>query len=57
MEGIRLAGTFGLYRQATAADVVQDGDQEVHVRPGDNIFVSFVRSPFLNSFPSPISFP
>lgn len=43
MEGIRLAGTFGSYRQATADDVIREDDgRYVHVRSGDKVFVSFV---------------
>lgn len=54
MEGIRLAGTFGLYRQAESADIVKDGDEEVQVKAGDSVFVSFVgaaRDPV--AFPNP----
>ena len=43
MEGIRLAGTFGLYREATDSDVVNDGENgTVNVKPGDSVFVPFV---------------
>jgi cytochrome P450 len=43
MEGIRMAGTFGLYREATTADVIQEDDgREVPVKAGDRVFVSFV---------------
>jgi Tfp pilus assembly protein PilP len=42
MEGIRLAGTFGTYRQAIASDVVNDNGKDVHVKAGDRVFVSFV---------------
>ncbi|GJC85452.1 psi-producing oxygenase A [Colletotrichum liriopes] len=43
MEGIRLAGTFGSYREATQDDVViEDDGREVPVRRGDRVFVSFV---------------
>jgi hypothetical protein len=42
MEGIRLAGTFGLYRGATSADVINDDGRTVEVNPGDSVFVSFV---------------
>ncbi|KAJ0163325.1 Linoleate 10R-lipoxygenase [Colletotrichum tanaceti] len=43
MEGIRLAGTFGSYREATRDDViVEDDGREVPVRRGDRVFVSFV---------------
>jgi prostaglandin-endoperoxide synthase 1/linoleate 10R-lipoxygenase len=43
MEGIRLAGTFGSYREAAVADtILEDDRREVPVRPGDRVFVSFV---------------
>jgi hypothetical protein len=46
MEGIRLAGTFGVYREAAEADVVDDGENGiVNVNAGDSVFVSFVSSP------------
>ena len=54
MEGIRLNGTFGSYREATTSTTVQDGDREVSIKPGDKVFVSFVgaaRDP--NVFPTP----
>ncbi|KAB5575357.1 linoleate diol synthase [Coniochaeta sp. 2T2.1] len=42
-EGIRLAGTFGSYREAAVADtIVEDDGREVSVEPKDRIFVSFV---------------
>ncbi|KAM0345970.1 hypothetical protein ACHAPU_006024 [Fusarium lateritium] len=43
MEGIRMAGTFGLYREAAVADIIQEDDgRSVPVSPGDRVFVSFV---------------
>jgi cytochrome P450 len=55
MEGIRLAGTFGSYRQASRDDVlVEDDGREVPVPAGARVFVSFVsaaRDP--NRFPDP----
>lgn len=43
MEGIRLAGTFGSYREVAAKDtIVEDNGEQVHVKPGDRVFVSFV---------------
>ncbi|OLN90159.1 Linoleate 10R-lipoxygenase [Colletotrichum chlorophyti] len=55
MEGIRLAGTFGSYREAAQDDViVEDDGREVPVRRGDRVFVSFVsaaKDP--QHFPSP----
>lgn len=43
MEGIRLAGTFGLYREAAADDTIyEDDERQVPVNKGDKVFVSFV---------------
>ncbi|KAI9845144.1 MAG: hypothetical protein M1837_005029 [Sclerophora amabilis] len=42
MEGIRLNGTFGSYREATASVTVDDNGRQVPVKPGDHVFVSFV---------------
>lgn len=43
MEGIRMAGTFGLYRKASVADTITEDDgRKVPVHPGDRVFVSFV---------------
>ncbi|KAM5345930.1 hypothetical protein ACJ41O_011791 [Fusarium nematophilum] len=43
MEGIRMAGTFGLYREAAEADVItEDNGDEIPVQPGTRVFVSFV---------------
>ncbi|KAJ9645772.1 hypothetical protein H2199_002812 [Coniosporium tulheliwenetii] len=42
MEGIRLNGTFGSYREAAGSATVDDGGRLVHVKPGDKVFVSFV---------------
>lgn len=55
MEGIRMAGTFGAYREAATDDVVvEDDGRQVPVKAGDRVFVSFVgpaRDP--KRFPSP----
>ncbi len=59
MEGIRLNGTFGSYREAAASTIIRDRladgkGRDVHVEAGDKVFVSFVgaaRDPFV--FPSP----
>jgi|ERR1700722_7899641 linoleate 10R-lipoxygenase len=54
MEGIRLNGTFGSYRRSTISTTVMDGDTQVPIKPGDNVFVSFVgaaRDPSV--FPNP----
>ena len=46
-EGIRLAGTFGSYREVAEEDVIiEDDGREVPVKPGDRVFVSFVSFPF-----------
>lgn len=52
MEGIRLNGTFGSYREATGSATVDDGGRLVHVKPGDKVFVSFV-----GAAKDPIMFP
>jgi len=45
MEGIRLAGTFGSYREASAEDTIREDDgREVPIKPKDRVFVSFVSS-------------
>ncbi|KAI8964322.1 linoleate diol synthase [Daldinia sp. FL1419] len=42
MEGIRLLGVSGSYRQATSEDTIkEDDDYEIFVRPGDRVFVSY----------------
>ncbi|KAF2200007.1 putative fatty acid oxygenase PpoC [Delitschia confertaspora ATCC 74209] len=56
MEGIRLAGTFGSYRQytGTVPITVQDFGNDVTIKQGDKVFTSFVganRDPSL--FPDP----
>ncbi|KAF2456698.1 fatty acid oxygenase PpoC [Lineolata rhizophorae] len=55
MEGMRLNGTFGSYREAARAARVPDGDRTLDVQPGDKVFVSFVASAALDetAFPSP----
>ena len=42
MEGIRLNGTFGSYRESKVSTTVDDGGRPVRVKPGDKVFVSFV---------------
>lgn len=42
MEGIRLNGTFGSYRQSTVDTIIEDGSRPVKVKPGDKVFCSFV---------------
>ena len=54
MEGIRLNGTFGSYRQSKVSTTINDGDRQIPVKPGDKIFCSFVganRDPV--HFPNP----
>ncbi|KAI9695134.1 MAG: hypothetical protein M1820_008902 [Bogoriella megaspora] len=56
MEGIRLNGTFGSYRECTTHTSIPDPDSNhmVHVKPGDKVFVSFVgaaKDPVM--FPNP----
>lgn len=54
MEGTRLRATVGLYRDvATMADI-QDGDRNVHVNPGEELFVDCVTaSQDPTAFPEP----
>ena len=41
MEGLRMAGPSGVYRQAVAADAfTEDNGHEVRIQPGDRVFVS-----------------
>ena len=42
MEGIRLNGTFGLYRESTVDMIIDDNGRPVKVKPGDKLFTSFV---------------
>jgi hypothetical protein len=43
LEGGRLAGTFGLYRQVDCDHItINDGDRKVDLEKGDLVFVSFV---------------
>lgn len=44
MEGIRLNGTFGSYRESTVETTIRDGNRQVRVKPGDKVFVSFVNA-------------
>ncbi len=44
MEGIRLNGTFGSYRQAATSLTVDDNGRQVSVKAGDKVFCSFVGS-------------
>ncbi|KKA23635.1 Peroxidase [Rasamsonia emersonii CBS 393.64] len=54
MEGIRLNGTFGSYRESQTNVTINDGGRQVNIKPGYKVFVSFVsaaRDP--NIFPNP----
>lgn len=42
MEGIRLNGTFGSYRESQVSTTIDDNGNRVNVKPGDKVFVSFV---------------
>ena len=42
MEGIRLNGSFGSYRQSTVSTTMDDGGRPVNVKPGDKVFCNFV---------------
>ena len=43
MEGIRLAGTYGAYREAVLPDtIIEDDGRKVPVEAKDKVFVSFV---------------
>ena len=50
MEGIRLNGTFGSYRESTVTTTIDDDGRSVPVKPGDKIFCSFV-IPTITPFP------
>ena len=50
MEGIRLAGTFGSYREAVLPDtVVEDDGRKVPIEAKDKVFVSFVSTTSLRA--------
>jgi linoleate 10R-lipoxygenase len=42
MEGIRLNGTFGSYRESHTTTTIDDDGRQVHIKPGDKVFISFV---------------
>ncbi|KAF1815585.1 heme peroxidase [Eremomyces bilateralis CBS 781.70] len=44
MEGIRLNGTIGVYREAHSAVSIDDGGKSVNIKPGDKVFVSFINA-------------
>lgn len=47
MEGIRLNGTFGSYREVTRSMTVEDHGRQIPIKAGDRVFVSFVLPPSL----------
>ncbi|UKZ76518.1 hypothetical protein TrVFT333_004224 [Trichoderma virens FT-333] len=55
MEGVRMAGAFGLHQVSTGPDTITEDDgRKVNVNQGDKVFASFVsgaRDP--NQFPNP----
>lgn len=55
MEGIRMNGTFGSYREASTYTSIEDGGKTVSIKPGDKVFVSFVAEAAMdpNIFPNP----
>ncbi|OAX78623.1 hypothetical protein ACJ72_07067 [Emergomyces africanus] len=54
MEGLRLNGTFGSYREANSNVLVNDGGREVSINDGDKVFVSMTASAKdPNIFPTP----
>lgn len=48
MEGIRLNGTFGSYRESQTNVTINDGGRQVNIKPGYKVFVSFVSATFRN---------
>lgn len=45
LEGIRMAGTTGLYREATSNDtILEDDGRQVNINAGDQVFISFVNA-------------
>lgn len=41
MEGVRLNGSFGSYRQSTVSTIIDDGDRLVKVKASDKVFCNF----------------
>lgn len=53
-EGIRLNGTFGSYRRAEVEHIFEEDGKQIHVKPGDKVFCSFVGAARDESiFPNP----
>ncbi|CAF9935527.1 hypothetical protein IMSHALPRED_010259 [Imshaugia aleurites] len=42
MEGTRISATVGLYRDVATTTTIPDGDRQVHVIPGEEIFVDCI---------------
>ncbi|OJD23853.1 hypothetical protein ACJ73_04793 [Blastomyces percursus] len=54
MEGLRLSGTFGSFREANANVLINDGGREVSINEGDKVFVTMISSgKDPNIFPTP----
>lgn len=53
MEGIRLNGSSGVFRESQIPITVDDGGRQVNIKPGDKVFVDFVRFPFQKFFSLP----
>lgn len=43
-EGIRLNGTLGTLRRAEKSHVFHDGNKDIHVKPGDKVFCTFMEA-------------
>lgn len=52
MEGTRIRGTVGVYRNVATTTTIQDGDREVNVHPGEEVFIDCV-----TASQDPIAFP
>ena len=52
MESIRIRGTVGVYRNAATTVTIQDGDRNVRVNPGEEVFLDCITASH-----DPIAFP
>ena len=52
MEGTRIRGTVGMYRNVATTTTIQDGDREINVHPGEELFIDCV-----TASQDPIAFP
>ena len=41
LEGIRINGTFGCYRESAVSTTVNDSGREINLKPGDKVFAGF----------------